>query len=111
MKIRLIMLFLCLAAVLTGCGAENSDAAKPADISEDILCKEVFALVSSAENSTVDYEKQYKYIEDIGDGRGYTAGIIGFTSGTGDLLDVVMHYTELKSENELKKIYSGAAGG
>lgn len=45
-------------------------------------------LVSSAENSSLDWKAQYKYIEDIGDGRGYTAGIIGFSSGTGDMLDL-----------------------
>jgi chitosanase len=50
-------------------------------------------LVSSAENSTLDWSKQYAYIEDIHDGRGYTAGIIGFCSGTGDMLDVVEKYT------------------
>lgn len=49
-------------------------------ISSGALRKEVFALVSSAENSTLDYSKQHSYIEDIHDGRGYTAGIIGFTS-------------------------------
>jgi chitosanase len=32
-------------------------------------------LVSSAENSSLDWKAQYKYIEDIDDGRGYTAGI------------------------------------
>ncbi|UKI16489.1 MAG: chitosanase [Ruminococcus sp.] len=32
---------------------------------------------------------QYGYFEDIGDGRGYTARIIGFTTGIGDLPDVV----------------------
>jgi len=40
-------------------------------------------LVSSAENSTLEWKENYKYIEDIEDGRGYTAGIIGFCSGTG----------------------------
>ncbi len=44
-------------------------------------------LVSSAENATLDWKAQYKYIEDIDDGRGYTAGIIGFCSGTGDMTD------------------------
>src|SRR6185295_14919320 len=39
-------------------------------------------LVSSAENSSLDWRAQFSYIEDIGDGRGYTAGIIGFCSGT-----------------------------
>lgn len=56
----------------------------------------VFSLVSSAENSSLDYRAQYAYIEDIGDGRGYTAGVIGFTSGTGDLLLVVQEYVALK---------------
>ena len=46
-------------------------------------------IVSSAENSSLDWKAQYKYIEDIDDGRGYTAGIIGFCSGTGDMLDLV----------------------
>lgn len=35
-------------------------------------------LVSSAENSSLDWRAQDRYIEDIHDGRGYTAGIIGF---------------------------------
>lgn len=62
-----------------------------------------FALVSSAENSSLDYQKQYRYIEDIHDGRGYTAGIIGFTSGTGDLLKVVERYQKLQPHNRLVK--------
>lgn len=62
-----------------------------------------FALVSSAENSSLDYRQQYRYIEDIHDGRGYTAGIIGFTSGTGDLLKVVEKYQRLAPGNRLVK--------
>jgi chitosanase len=49
-------------------------------------------LVSSAENSTLDWRSAYSYIEDIGDGRGYTAGLIGFCSGTGDMLQLVRSY-------------------
>ncbi|AWS41341.1 chitosanase [Streptosporangium sp. 'caverna'] len=60
-------------------------------------------LVSSAENSTLDWKAQYKYIEDIGDGRGYTAGIIGFCSGTGDMLDLVELYAARKPGNVLAK--------
>ncbi|MFG2695885.1 chitosanase [Kitasatospora sp. NPDC048407] len=60
-------------------------------------------LVSSAENSTLDWRSQYPYIEDIGDGNGYTAGIIGFCSGTGDLADVITRYTALKPGNILAK--------
>jgi chitosanase len=58
-------------------------------------------LVCSAENSSLDWRGQYGYIEDIGDGRGYTAGIIGFCSGTGDMLDLVELYTERKPDNVL----------
>ncbi len=60
-------------------------------------------LVSSAENSSLDWKAQYKYIEDIDDGRGYTAGIIGFCSGTGDMLDLVELYTQRKPGNVLAK--------
>ena len=45
-----------------------------------------------AENSSLDWRAQYGFIEDIGDGRGYTAGLVGFCSGTGDLLDVTLRY-------------------
>ena len=97
---------ICMLTVfLSGCGqmAVKNAASDTADISSGTLRKEVFALVSSAENSSTDYAAQYAYIEDIEDGRGYTAGIIGFTTGIGDLLEVVKRYTELRPENELKK--------
>ncbi|GHJ47739.1 hypothetical protein Cs7R123_50810 [Catellatospora sp. TT07R-123] len=60
-------------------------------------------LVSSAENSSLNWRAQYAYIEDIGDGRGYTAGIIGFCSGTGDMLDLVELYTSRVPNNVLAK--------
>ncbi|MDT8912167.1 chitosanase [Amycolatopsis sp. PS_44_ISF1] len=60
-------------------------------------------LVSSAENSSLDWKAQYSYIEDIGDGRGYTAGIIGFCSGTGDLLELVQDYTRSVPGNPLAR--------
>ncbi|MFJ2443678.1 MULTISPECIES: chitosanase [unclassified Streptomyces] len=58
-------------------------------------------LVSSAENSSLDWKDQYRYIEDIGDGRGYTAGIVGFCTGCGDLLKVVERYTLAVPDNGL----------
>lgn len=60
-------------------------------------------IVSSAENSSLNWKAQYKYIEDIGDGRGYTAGIIGFCSGTHDMLELVEYYTDIKPGNVLAK--------
>ncbi len=58
-------------------------------------------LVSSAEKSSLDWRAQYRYIEDIGGGRGYTAGIVGFCSGTGDMLELVEEYTIRKPANPL----------
>ena len=60
-------------------------------------------LVSSAENSSLSWKAQYKYIEDIGDGRGYTGGIIGFCSGTHDMLALVELYAKRKPGNVLAK--------
>jgi chitosanase len=60
-------------------------------------------IVSTAENSSLNWRAQFKYIEDIGDGRGYTAGIIGFCSGTGDMLELVEAYTAAKPGNVLAK--------
>ncbi len=60
-------------------------------------------LVSSAENSTLEWREQYRYLEDIGDGRGYTGGIIGFCSGTGDMLDLVRRYTRAHPGNPLER--------
>ncbi|HSW66278.1 MAG TPA: chitosanase [Bacillota bacterium] len=60
-------------------------------------------LVSSAENSSLDWKAQYAYLEDIGDGRGYTGGIIGFCSGTGDMLEMIQYYTKLAPNNVLAK--------
>ncbi|MFF7652259.1 chitosanase [Streptomyces sp. NPDC007983] len=71
---------------------------------DDPAKKEIaMKLVSSAENSSLDWRGQFKYIEDIGDGRGYTAGIIGFCSGTGDMLELVEYYTDQKPDNVLAK--------
>lgn len=60
-------------------------------------------LVSSAENSSLDWKAQYAYIEDIGDGRGYTGGIIGFCSGTGDMLEMIQYYNQIAPNNILAK--------
>lgn len=60
-------------------------------------------IVSAAENSSLDWRAQFSYIEDIDDGRGYTAGIIGFCSGTGDMLELVEAYTATKPNNVLAK--------
>lgn len=60
-------------------------------------------IVASAENSTLDWRSAYGYIEDIGDGQGYTAGIIGFCTGTHDLLTLVQRYTDEHPANGLAR--------
>jgi chitosanase len=78
-------------------------AAASVDLNDPHKKEIAMELVSSAENSSLDWKAQYKYIEDIGDGRGYTAGIIGFCSGTGDMLDLVELYNQRKPNNVLSK--------
>ena len=121
----LVLLPLALAAscLVAGCGGgstSDDEAAMQADDAEgkalalaakvssvdlfDAKKKEIaMELVSSAENSSLDWKAQYTYIEDIGDGRGYTGGIIGFCSGTGDMLEVVQDYANRAPGNGLAK--------
>ncbi|MDX3248840.1 chitosanase, partial [Streptomyces sp. ME18-1-4] len=100
-------LFLALTGALAAASlldAHPATAAPTAKGLDDPAKKEIaMKLVSSAENSSLDWKAQYRYIEDIGDGRGYTAGIIGFCSGTGDMLDLVQLYTDRKPGNVLAK--------
>jgi len=63
-------------------------------------------LVSAAENSSLDWRAQYAYIEYNVEGnekenRGYTAGIIGFTSRTHDMLELVEYYQSIAPNNPL----------
>jgi chitosanase len=72
------------------------------------VCQEMaFEMTSTAENSTTDWTTAYKYIEDIGDQRGYTAGIVGFVSSSGDMLQLVQQYTARKPGNALASYISG----
>ncbi|MEV0618624.1 chitosanase [Nonomuraea sp. NPDC050404] len=85
------------AAVL----ALSLTVAPSADLTDPHKKDIAMRLVSSAENSSLDWKAQYGYIEDIKDDRGYTAGIIGFCSGTGDMLELVELYTRRKPGNVL----------
>ncbi|MBQ1104795.1 chitosanase [Streptomyces sp. 404i] len=93
---------LLMAAALSGC---SGPAPRTPDTGLNDPAKKRIAmrLVSSAENSSLDWEAQYPYIEDIGDGRGYTAGIIGFCSGTGDMTEVVERYAKARPGNPLER--------
>jgi chitosanase len=59
-------------------------------------------LISEFENSTSKI--QYCFIDALDDGRGYTAGRAGFTSATGDLLEVAERYTRAVPDNPLSNL-------
>ncbi|MFJ9951202.1 chitosanase [Kitasatospora sp. NPDC091207] len=89
-------------------GSPSGSSSKPpttgaGDLTDPRLKDIAQQIVSSAENSSLDWKAQFAYIEDIKDGRGYTAGIVGFCSGTGDMVEMVRHYRELKPDNILAK--------
>jgi chitosanase len=92
-----------LAAGLGLVTASQASAAVTSDLAAPDKKEIAQQLVSSAENSSLDWRAQFRYIEDIHDGRGYTAGIIGFCSGTGDMLQLVKLYTRSKPSNPLRK--------
>jgi chitosanase len=91
---------LLIALVLAGVAAPSAAAA---DLATPQKKEIAMRLVSSAENSSLKWREQYRYIEDIHDGRGYTAGIIGFCSGTGDMLQLVRRYTRAQRRNPLAR--------
>ncbi|MFF5206414.1 chitosanase [Streptosporangium sp. NPDC000396] len=91
------------SAALSASPPPANDTAAAVDLNDPRKKEIAMQLVSSAENSSLDWKAQYKYIEDIDDERGYTAGIIGFCSGTGDMLDLVELYAQRKPGNILAK--------
>lgn len=63
-------------------------------------------MVSAAENSSLRWEEQVGYLEYNVEGstkwnRGYTGGIIGFTSRTSDMLELVRRYDAAEPDNPL----------
>jgi chitosanase len=88
-------------AVRASARATVPASAAPAGLDAPAKKEIAMELVSSAENSSLDWKAQFAYIEDIHDGRGYTAGIIGFCSGTSDMLQLVTAYTKTEPDNPL----------
>jgi chitosanase len=95
----LLLLFALQVVLFTGCikkGPELDQSQIPFDAPRKVLADQI---ISCFEND--DPEIQYAYIENINDGRGFTAGRAGFTTGTGDLLLVVQRYTQAVPNNVL----------
>lgn len=100
---RSVTAALALAGVIAFVAAPAGLAAVTSDLASPAKKEIAMRLVSSAENSSLNWRAQYRYIEDIHDGRGYTGGIIGFTSGTGDMLEVVTAYKRVRPHSALAK--------
>jgi chitosanase len=100
-----IILFTIILIFFTACGGGSSDKLQPTgtyDISFSQTQRTIAdQFISIFENGTV--EIKYDYAEDIGDGRGITAGRAGFTSATGDMLIVIERYTQQMPDNSLAK--------
>lgn len=103
-----LSILLIVLAVFTGLGlsARVHAAAEAAGLREPAKKEIAMRLVSAAENSSLDWKAQYAYIEwnvehDEKENRGYTAGIIGFTSRTHDMLELVERYQKASPDNPL----------
>ncbi len=98
--LALTALLLSIAALASSVTAA-APPAKPTGLAAPREREIAMELVSSAENSTLDWRREFGYVEDIGDGRGYTAGLIGFCSGTGDMLQLVRSYAAAEPHDPL----------
>ncbi|MFD5226471.1 chitosanase [Microbacterium sp. NPDC058342] len=104
MRRRRPLIALLTAAVvipLSGLVVSAAHAAVTSTLRDPVKREIAQQIITSAENSNLDWYNRYGYIEDIDDGRGYTGGIIGFTSGTSDMLELVERYTDDYPNNGL----------
>jgi chitosanase len=65
----------------------------------DTLPAVVEKLTSLFENDNIN--PNYTYIEYLDDGRGFTFGKVGFTTGTGDGFDIIKEYTDSVKDSKL----------
>lgn len=96
---RVALALLVLMSAVPGCGAETPPPAAPHAGLSAAQRQMADQIISVFENDSPVL--QYGYAEDIGDGRGITAGRAGFTSATGDLLLVVERYAAAAPGNAL----------
>ncbi|TMW69425.1 hypothetical protein Poli38472_001581 [Pythium oligandrum] len=61
----------------------------------------IMSLVSIAENNKAEWWENYDYCEDRENGRGYTVSLVGFCSGTSDLLQIVRYVEKADPDHPL----------
>lgn len=90
----------CLMAAVLGCDSGHGGREWTPSVEftppQRMLADQV---ISVFENDTPQID--YAYAENLDDGRGITAGRAGFTSATGDMLEVVERYTAVVRNNPL----------
>lgn len=101
-----VLLVLLVVAVLSTLGVAGwlvfrGPPAAAVTLRDPVKREIAMEIMASAENSTLAWYERYDYIEDIGDERGYTGGLVGFTSGTHDMLMLIEHYTDEVPGNAL----------
>jgi hypothetical protein len=67
----------------------------------------IHMLEAMGENDTTDYASQYASCDNIRDGRGYTIGIVGFCTGTGDYIVVARCLNDTEPNNSLARYWPG----
>lgn len=85
----------------------TTSAPQTGDLSEPGKKEIAMKIVSTNENSSLDWKAQYAYIEynvenNDEENRGYTAGIIGFCTKCGDLYSLVKYYNSIAPNNALR---------
>ena len=93
---------------MTSCIAAAPATTRPPGLREPAMKDVAMQLVSAAENSSLDWKAQYAYLEynvehNAKENRGYTGGIIGFTSKTDDMLEMVAYYESISPNNPLSR--------
>lgn len=95
--VTLVAAFMAAFALLFGAaGSASADAGGGLTAAQRSAADQ---LISIFENSTTTI--QYAYAENLGDGRGVTAGRAGFTTSDGDALQVIQAYTAQVPDNPL----------
>ena len=98
------IVWLSITVMLFGCDGNTPDNNSNIYSTDSIVFNQeqrfiADQIISVFENNTPVL--QYSYAKNLIDGRGITAGRAGFTTATGDLLEVIERYTALVADNPL----------